>query len=55
MIACTWRFANCLLTAHEARLLHLVVVQESLALHELVILTQAVVEEVTDAGVIGQH
>lgn len=44
-----------MLTAHEARLLHLVVVQESLALHELVILTQAVVEEVTDAGVIGQH
>ena len=34
---------------------HLVVIQESLALHELVILTQAVVEEVANAGVVGQH
>lgn len=32
---------------------HLVVVQEGLALHELVVLTEAVVEQVTDAGVVG--
>ncbi len=35
--------------------MYLVVVKESLALHELVILAQAVVEEVADAGVVGQH
>lgn len=34
---------------------NLVVVQEGLALHELVILAEAVVEEVADAGVVGQH
>lgn len=34
---------------------HLVVVQEGLALHELVVLTEAVVEQVADAGVVGQH
>ena len=34
---------------------YLVVVQEGLALHELVVLAEAVVEEVADAGVVGQH
>ena len=34
---------------------YLVVVQEGLALHELVILAEAVIEEVADTGVVGQH
>ena len=34
---------------------HLVVVQEGLALHELVVLVDASVEEVTDGCVVGQH
>lgn len=35
--------------------LYLVVVQEGLALHELVVLAEAVVEQVADAGVVCQH
>lgn len=34
---------------------YLVVVQEGFALHELIVLAEAVVEEVADAGVVGQH
>ena len=34
---------------------NLVVIEECFALHELVVLAEAVVEEVSDAGVVGQH
>lgn len=34
---------------------YLVVVQEGFALHELVVLAEAVIKEVADAGVVGQH
>ena len=34
---------------------YLVVVQEGLALHEFVVLAEAMVEQVADTGVVGQH
>ena len=39
----------------KAKRAHLVVVEEGLALHQLVILANALVEEVADGGVVCQH
>ena len=68
-VNCTWACANGLRsppTLPEDKALlqqpfigngqaHLVVVKERLALHELVVLVDAAVEEMADGGVVGQH
>lgn len=41
--------------SNSKRKKYLVVIQKSLALHEFVVLAEAVVEQVADAGVVGQH